>query len=210
MTTLVVNVNILTMDKIKKFIIIKKGKYIGTKYKLISEFDYDKYTIGYKQSITDKLKLISETPNQQKEIIETINLMQGKKIGKKELTLLSKIVTAINNNSAFRVLPDDYIPKDKRRFFKMYVDNLFEIVSELNKVNEIKLLVALTKEHNDRKGEVCVPTAKLSRMLNIDKSGISRAYKGLIEKGIIKIKKESANDATKTYTFSEDYFKYGR
>lgn len=108
------------------------------------------------------------------------------------------------------LITEDYIPKDRRRFLKMFVDKVCEAVFEASSLNDIKVLFMLIKKMNYENGEILVPNIQISEELKMDKALVSRALKNLVKNNIILIKDGTEKRRVKTYLLNEDYFKYGR
>ena len=108
------------------------------------------------------------------------------------------------------LITEDYIPKDRRRFLKMFVDKVCEAVFEASSLNDIKVLFMLIKKMNYENGEILVPNIQISEELKMDKALVSRALKNLVKNNIILIKDGTEKRRVKTYLLNEEYFKYGR
>lgn len=110
----------------------------------------------------------------------------------------------------FTVLRDDYIPKDKRRFIKVYVKETAELIREAKSLNDLKVLTTMIEKMNFDNGEIFITNVALGEILNMKPQLVGRSIKNLIKEGYILIKDENENKKTKTYILNEKYFKYGR
>ena len=110
----------------------------------------------------------------------------------------------------FTVLRDDYIPKDKRRFIKVYVKETAELIREAKSLNDLKVLTTMIEKMNFDNGEIFITNVALGEILNMKPQLVGRSIKNLIKEGYILIKEDNENKKTKTYILNEKYFKYGR
>ena len=154
--------------------------------------------------IADKIKKIKNNPKYANDILSELNDGQIK--------LLSDVAKEIKNGNSdkFTIIKDSYIPKDKRRFIKLYVKEVNEIIKNLKSLDDVKILMLLFEKMNYDTGEIICPNIQISEDLNMDKAQVSKSLKRLINDNILLIKEGTEKRKVKTYLLNEKYFKYGR
>ncbi|EGT0001085.1 hypothetical protein [Fusobacterium sp.] len=145
------------------------------------------------------------TEELRQEVTNNINALNDE-----QLKVLNKIATQIQKDGTYTIIGDDYKPRDKRRFFKMYIKEVNEAIFNCKSINEIKILLFMLDKMNYDTGEIIVPNLMITEQLNLDKATVSKSIKGLLENEIIKIKEGYENKRVKIYLPNEKYFKYGR
>lgn len=131
-------------------------------------------------------------------------------LNEKQLKELNKIAECIEKGQKGTFIPDDYKQKDKRRFVKMYIEEVNELLMKAKSINDMKVLLFLMKKMNYDTGEIIVPNAMISDELKMDKSLVSKSLKNLINDSILLIKEGYEKKKFKIYLLNEKYFKYGR
>jgi DNA-binding MarR family transcriptional regulator len=128
-----------------------------------------------------------------------------------DIQLLLNLMKEMKGDSKkFTVVADDYIPKDKRRFVKMYVKETAKLIRESKSLSDLKVLTTMIELMNFDTGEIFVPNVRIAEILNMKAQAVGRSIKSLIEQGYLLVKEGTEKDKTKTYILNETYFKYGR
>lgn len=101
--------------------------------------------------------------------------------------------------------------KDRRKFIKMYIDNMDEIINQMTSINEVKILYYLFKKIDLKTALIQVPQYEIVEQLNISKANVSKGIKGLLTKEYI-ILDESSDEKRKQkiYRLNPKFFRYGR
>ncbi|MDV5113574.1 hypothetical protein [Clostridium perfringens] len=139
------------------------------------------------------------------EVTQNINALNDE-----QLKVLNTIAIQIQKDNTFTVIGEDYKPKDRRRFVKMYINEVNQLLMKAKSINDMKILLFLMQKMNYDTGEIIVPNAMISDELKMDKSLVSKGLKNLINDEVILIKEGYENKKFKIYLLNEKYFKYGR
>lgn len=130
---------------------------------------------------------------------------------KEEIILGNEIQKmARGEKTKITIISDEYIPNDNRRFMKLYIKEVKELIDDCKSMNDVKILLTLFDKMNYQTGEIIVPNIQLAEELKMDKSLVSKSLKNLLNKGILMLKEGTEKRKTKTYTLNKKYFKYGR
>ena len=153
--------------------------------------------------IADKIKRVKSNPTLQNEFND-LNSEQTK--------ILLEIAKELKQGGSekFTILKDSYIPKDKRRFIKLYVKEINEIIRDVKSLDDVKILMLLFEKMNYDTGEIICPNIQISEDLKMDKAQVSKGLKRLVNDEILIIKSGTEKRKVKTYLLNEKYFKYGR
>lgn len=166
--------------------IINFGEKISIKEKEL--FEDGKYIEELKEEVIDNISNLDEM----------------------QLLTLNKLACQIQKEGKYTIITDDYKPRDKRRFVKMYINEVNELLMKAKSLNDMKVLLFLMKKMNYDTGEIIVPNAMIADELKMDKSLVSKSLKSLINDNILLIKEGYEKKKFKIYLLNETYFKYGR
>lgn len=139
------------------------------------------------------------------EVTQNINALNDE-----QLKVLNTIAVQIQKDNTFTVIGEDYKPKDRRRFVKMYIKEVNQAIYNCKSLNEVKVFLFMLDKMNYDTGEIITPNLMITEELKLDKATVSKSIKGLIDNEIIKVKVGYENKRVKIYLLNEKYFKYGR
>ncbi|NGT59459.1 hypothetical protein G6Z15_16720, partial [Clostridium perfringens] len=117
--------------------------------------------INFGEKISIKEKELLEDGNYIEELKEEV-IDNISNLDERQLLTLNKLACQIQKEGKYTIITDDYKPRDKRRFVKMYINEVNELLMKAKSLNDMKVLLFLMKKMNYDTGEIIVPNAMIA------------------------------------------------